>query len=1484
MKTFNLLGHKIEIDSNLEKYSNIKNCYCEIASGMCAAFDEFWDEYCNNIHDVMELCPKFFEQVITFLVEDANARLVAQDIYDVDGESFYEKYKDDYLNSSFFDEIAWEYERLMRTQYQSYALAEREYEYNSTASQRWSASGFGISGAIAGAIRAGAMNFVGDVVAGFKAVRNYEKLVGRLDSFYSEKFEQLYTEQLYAEIEEGIWELCISGMCAYIDELEEQGVFEYPDIDREKADIIYNNTMRFGQDDIIVKNMIDCIRMYPYGKEYYTALYKMPSLEEDDISTIEEMVEFFYISDGFLDDTEEIRNERKETKCIKNIEDSADATIIEKAATVKRFLADAEYGCESYKTEVQDMVIRFVNDAVKEIAEEVLKSCECSDLAECLDEYCKKNKITKNNKQNLLIVIKCFEIMQKYPFFATLCKEDCNLSLTDNYLDFLGCIAELYSLMEKDVYITAPDEIRNILQEDIFKQWIFAVDTLEKVECFEKISLQLEEMFLITSINENEIDERKKNIVDGEQKLDRIISKYQDKIEDNNLIDLELLDDLMNDISMNGLDECPLQVVTEYKQRIVDVLTKDYELKSAAELFRLYEAFMSYKDIFLIEKGKWLNNIFLEKITSNATMIKQMNNDGDCVLRINIDLSERKIAHKNAKIRQKVETFYQNIKEWKKYITCTSSYAKFNELAERCIIACKQINVPMKYNEIYAVCWGGAILFYITREGIVFSNDQSSTFLYIKYDEIDCFTAIGNQIIINKKDTSEYLGFLDARNKVQDIMDFMCQFLIYLYELPNIVFDKKVFAKQINEVEKMTKDIASKNIEELNSLKKKLMKYPIYIREPELEKIQVCYEEKVADLRRDFDDLIKDYPEKTEKQLEDILLEIEKFPEGLTEEVVPQIKKVYEEKVNNRLTEEINTLTENYQDKDVEALKAISKKLKKYPKELTEEIQTQIDETCEVKAYNRLREEFEELIKNYPEKTEEELEDILSKVEKFPKEFTKDIVPQIRKEYEEKYNSRLNGEVKELVKNYLELDIKELSGILDKLKKGYRDVALGNEYISTVSDRIQELINEAIMSLGGEVKNLSYLELIEKHYSIVEDKKLEETIRAKCLEEISKESVKKGNELVRIIQSRIKQDYRTQNGIMKKVEFLSEESFSTKDTSTPYIFEKLYKEGKLQWFERPIIRVRDAVSQAMHEKTGHDSLEGLIITSHQIVIKPEYSFDWQNIPIRHDTKFFIKKKWLGNELRVDNVKADFAFENEYEENSIVNFLNDILDRIRQSDLLQISVKSSVTQPAYTQQNANVQVPETLVQPQMQAPPQLQPQPLPAMPTANQFSLMNMNVQRSFTDVAGFVNRFPSTVTKCLIGNLNPKFSKKVKNAVKAYAFSVREEEIFALFDDTFLGSGKEGFVMTMQGMIIKTSYRDTFNCAYSDIKGIKIIYDESTKLTKIFVDTQYGLGYISGSTVEAENLANRINEIVKYLYGLEVAPYIVEKSSQATVN
>ncbi len=149
--------------------------------------------------------------------------------------------------------------------------------------------------------------------------------------------------------------------------------------------------------------------------------------------------------------------------------------------------------------------------------------------------------------------------------------------------------------------------------------------------------------------------------------------------------------------------------------------------------------------------------------------------------------------------------------------------------------------------------------------------------------------------------------------------------------------------------------------------------------------------------------------------------------------------------------------------------------------------------------------------------------------------------------------------------------------------------------------------------------------------------------------------------------------------------------------------------------------------------------------------------------------------------------------------------------------------------------------------------------------------------RSFDEMADFVNKFPALTRGNFSGTSNPKFAKKVKNAVNTYATKLREDEIFALYDDTILGSGKLGFVMTNKEMIINTEHDTAFHIFYEDIMGLRIYYKVG-KFDSLSIETKYG-GVTVTNTLGKEGtrgLANRINEIIKYLYNLDHAPFTID--------
>ncbi len=61
------------------------------------------------------------------------------------------------------------------------------------------------------------------------------------------------------------------------------------------------------------------------------------------------------------------------------------------------------------------------------------------------------------------------------------------------------------------------------------------------------------------------------------------------------------------------------------------------------------------------------------------------------------------------------------------------------------------------------------------------------------------------------------------------------------------------------------------------------------------------------------------------------------------------------------------------------------------------------------------------------------------------------------------------------------------------------------------------------------------------------------------------------------------------------------------------------------------------------------------------------------------------------------------------------------------------------------------------------------------------------------------------------------FEKGVKGALKSYVKDAAEGDVLLLIDDTVMGSGKKGVVMTTDGIYFSASFSKPFHIRYSDI-------------------------------------------------------------------
>lgn len=136
---------------------------------------------------------------------------------------------------------------------------------------RWVGGGFGMKGAVKGAVQAGVLNMGTSVLSGIGTM-----VVGSIDEgSIDKKKEKLYNnESIMIETCEGII-TCMNGLfLAYTEELDGIGQLGNKiNIDLEQANAKFESAMTYEKDrDKLFGTVVECLGLYPSSREFYDAI------------------------------------------------------------------------------------------------------------------------------------------------------------------------------------------------------------------------------------------------------------------------------------------------------------------------------------------------------------------------------------------------------------------------------------------------------------------------------------------------------------------------------------------------------------------------------------------------------------------------------------------------------------------------------------------------------------------------------------------------------------------------------------------------------------------------------------------------------------------------------------------------------------------------------------------------------------------------------------------------------------------------------------------------------------------------------------------------------------------------------------------------------------------------------------------------------------------------------------------------------------
>ncbi|MCI9097479.1 MAG: zinc ribbon domain-containing protein [Lachnospiraceae bacterium] len=287
---FQFGGFRFEYPAGTEVYAALIGLFSILAETISQFTKVSYDDS-GEIRKVLEDIPEFCSDILEYLMETINSYLYIFKV-DLSLEEFLVKYSDKYELS---------YEKYYSQVVQAYAeICEeeeglRQYREAVKASRsRWTGGGFGIKGAVKGAVKAGMLNCVSDFMYSFaisrRAQKDTEIIRKKLRALYkSDKTKKLLCESFH--------KIVLNLYRALIDEIRPilGDCYSY-DINYEKAETLYENTIKYEKNpDIFKKNIAKCIYMYP-AEIKYIEIY-MDDIRKEEKNDLSAFIRFWKFDD-----------------------------------------------------------------------------------------------------------------------------------------------------------------------------------------------------------------------------------------------------------------------------------------------------------------------------------------------------------------------------------------------------------------------------------------------------------------------------------------------------------------------------------------------------------------------------------------------------------------------------------------------------------------------------------------------------------------------------------------------------------------------------------------------------------------------------------------------------------------------------------------------------------------------------------------------------------------------------------------------------------------------------------------------------------------------------------------------------------------------------------------------------------------------------------------------------------------------------------
>ena len=293
-KTFSICGQTVTVSETYDAYNTLRLQFVQEASSAAHVFGKRYDSY-GNIDNVIEHGLEDGFVIIAEIIDRVviNGVLMNLKIYDIDARRFFEEfYQRRYFHwDEDFEKVQDSYMaiRLEQKQLDEYRTMRRQNR------SRWVGGGFGIEGALKGAMKAGALNMASGALHGlFNAGA---KAISMADE--SNKKSSLYKNAKKGLVH-GIWRSVYEIHFAAWNMLEERGERMYVEYlasgAKKQAEATVNNFAKMPKEEVR-KIFPQILLLNPYSEELYKSLF---SIFGDADGGLQRTAKYFGVDTSFV--------------------------------------------------------------------------------------------------------------------------------------------------------------------------------------------------------------------------------------------------------------------------------------------------------------------------------------------------------------------------------------------------------------------------------------------------------------------------------------------------------------------------------------------------------------------------------------------------------------------------------------------------------------------------------------------------------------------------------------------------------------------------------------------------------------------------------------------------------------------------------------------------------------------------------------------------------------------------------------------------------------------------------------------------------------------------------------------------------------------------------------------------------------------------------------------------------------------------------